>query len=292
MDMRGPGAALPGGMSVRQAMRRVSPGVAFSRGVVYAALAALAAVAVSEGDVVFLVGLGVFAVLVAFLARVTSVQAPGVRVTERAQPEMWTAVARVAASLDVAPPHRVSLTHRPEVTVRAGRHRYAVMIGLPVLAVLEEHEIRGLLAHQLAPLALPRPDLVLPLADEWRAVAAAQSDDDASRDDRRTELALRDAALAVERAADAAAVAAAGSREAAVRALAVISEFDLALLEFRHSLDLPPRSPRSLARPALEDIDDVWRRAARAGWSPWGWDEEDAVDSPRCTPTSPTRSWR
>jgi hypothetical protein len=187
-------------------------------------------------------------------------------------------VARVAANLDVSPPRRVWLTHEPEVTVLAGRRRYQVMIGLPVLAVLEEHEIRGLLAHQLAQLAFPRPDLVIPLADRWRDVATARSDDDASPDDRGTELALRNTGLAVESAADAAAVAGAGSREAAALALTVIDDFFMTLLDFQHSLDLPTRSPRSLARPALEDIDDVWRRAVCGGWSAWEWYEEDLVE--------------
>src|SRR5690606_13426463 len=105
-------------------------------------------------------------------------QPPGVRVTERSQPGLWSVIARAAADAGVAPPRQVWLTHEAEILVRARRHRHDLLIGLPLLVCLEGHEVRALIAHEYAHLAFPRPDLVVPLARVWRDAAPARSEPD------------------------------------------------------------------------------------------------------------------
>jgi hypothetical protein len=274
VDAAGAGQ-LPAGMSMRDIKRHAAPHrPRGSDWTGFAMLASLAIVGTSTGNLAWGAPCG----LLALLSLAILLQRPGVPITEESQPQLWAAVMRVADRVAVPAPRRVWLTHLPEVTVHARRWRYDVWIGLPVLAVLGEHEIRGLLAHQLAQCGFPRPDLVVPLAQRWREVAAARSDDDAPPDDRETEQALRNAAVEVERVADRAAVEAAGTPRAAARAIAVVDSLEWELYDFLDDLRLPPRTGWPRGRAAIEDINEVWRRAVRDGREPWLWDSDDGVE--------------
>lgn len=199
-------------------------------------------------------------------------QPPGVRVTAKSQPELWSMIVRVAENAGVAPPRRVWLTHEAEVLIVARRRRHDLLIGLPLLICLDGHEVRALIAHDYALLAFPRPDLVVPLTREWRDVAPAPSDPDPFPEDVAKERALRAFGLEVERAADAAATAAAGSRAAAARAIAAIDELDGVLFDLRDALGAPPRPAWRPVRWAIEDIDEAWQERARGGIPSWAWE--------------------
>jgi len=203
-------------------------------------------------------------------------QPPGVRVTPKSQPELWSVIARVAENAGVAPPRRVWLTHEAEVLVRARRHRHDLLLGLPLLICLDEHEVCALIAHEYAQLAFPRPDLVVPLARVWRDAAPARSETEPLPTDVATERELRAFGLEVERAADAAATVAAGSRAAAARALARRDGLDLAQYDLRFDLGLPARRAWQPWRVAIEDIDSAWWEELHSGLTPWAWEETAA----------------
>lgn len=237
--------------------------------VVCAAILAIGVAAAADGSFGWALVLGPISALALFYVS----QPPGVRVTERSQPGLWSVIARAAADAGVAPPRQVWLTHEAEILVRARRHRHDLLIGLPLLVCLEGHEVRALIAHEYAHLAFPRPDLVVPLARVWRDAAPARSEPDPWPTDAKTERELRAFGLVVERAADAAAIAAAGSRAAAARAIAGRDGLDLAQYDLRGDIELPPRPAWQPWRLAIEDIDSAWWEELHSGLTPWAWEE-------------------
>ncbi len=271
MPLQDPGP-LPGGTSVRHARNYITPQHLELFAAVFPFGVAVAAAGL--GDFLWAAGF----ILLGAGATYFAVQPAGLRVTARSQPELWTVVATTAKRVGVPQPRKSWLTDTPAVVVRVRRSRYDLMIGLPLLACLQEHELRSLIAHELAATTFRRPHLVLPLAERWRDVAVARSDDDAAPEDKRTEQELRNVALKVEHVADRAAIDSAGSREAAARAVAIVDGLEMTLYDFRYDLGLPEPSLRRPVQQGLEDVDEVWRRALQDGLQLWVWYDEVAVE--------------
>jgi Zn-dependent protease with chaperone function len=68
-------------------------------------------------------------------------------------PELFTEVSAVARRLNVRPPDQVRLTYLPCCGVFAHERSRAVVLGMPLLHVLNRAELRAVLAHELAHLA-------------------------------------------------------------------------------------------------------------------------------------------
>jgi hypothetical protein len=213
------------------------------------------------------------------LSRVLNARRPygEVRVTGESQPQLFAVIEQAAAGVGVDAPRQVWLADGHRITARVHRSGYDLVIGLPLLAVLAVPELRAVLAHQLAEVTFPRPHRVIALVGRWRTAASTQPHDRQTRRLARAEPVLRAAALPVERAADAAAVAAAGERALAARAFVVSAALSPALFDLHGEL----RPPTGWG---LEDVDDAWRRAVAEGLPSWWWDQREAENLARAHP--------
>lgn len=259
---------LPGGLSRRTARRFLPRPNPFWSGVTLPLTAAGLAVGFENVPLAVIFG------GLALLALASSLRRTTVRVSPGDQPELWELVETVARRLGVAPPRRLLLVHQPELSLDGHNLR----LGLPLVRALEADDLAALLAHELAHTTFPRGSEVLTLAKQWRAVAKSRLDEDAKPDDRATEAELRTLGLAVERVADEAAVAAAGIRQRAARAIAVAEQLTWSYrFDFIADLEVPARRLVGLTAVALEDIDDVWRRFLDEGVEVYVWDEDEAA---------------
>ncbi len=68
-------------------------------------------------------------------------------------PRLFDILADLAAQLDIRPPEEVRLAFLPCCGVVAWRRSRALLLGLPLLPVLDVQELRAILAHELAHLA-------------------------------------------------------------------------------------------------------------------------------------------
>ncbi len=68
-------------------------------------------------------------------------------------PQLFDILADLAAQLDIRPPEEVRLAFLPCCGVVAWRRSRALLLGLPLLPVLDVAELRAILAHELAHLA-------------------------------------------------------------------------------------------------------------------------------------------
>ncbi len=77
----------------------------------------------------------------------------GPAITRTDAPALFTEVAEVAKKLGARPPDQVRLTYLPCCGVVAWDRSRALILGLPLLHVLDRSELRAVLAHELAHLA-------------------------------------------------------------------------------------------------------------------------------------------
>ncbi|WP_434742287.1 M48 family metallopeptidase [Micromonospora sp. SH-82] len=225
----------------------------------------------------------------------------GVPVTADTHPELTALVDEVARRVGVPPPDRVLLTADPVVTVEVVGGRRFLCIGLPLLACLDRHELRAVVAHRLTLLRYRPARLVDSLFDLWaeatetieietaaatetagfdEAAATGTTEGGSHRAGRRLRRAeaLRrelDAFAAVlHRDADAAAVDAAGGTRAAALAFARSS---LVPDEYDRLHDGVPRRSALRSGVGIRDLDEGWRRLLRHGIGPSDWDEDAAA---------------
>lgn len=88
-------------------------------------------------------------ILVAIVPRRLKFEAPGLRITETEQPELLQLVAAEAQAAGERVPEDVYLTLEANASVtQASRRRRALIIGVPLLQILSERELRGVIAHE------------------------------------------------------------------------------------------------------------------------------------------------
>jgi len=205
----------------------------------------------------------------------------GVPVGEADQPALHGLAVQAATDAGAAQP-RVWLDGKPEVTVHTGR-RPCVHIGLPLVYALSETELRGLVAHRLAPLGFARPRLVKRLHHAWHEAREEAADRGGRPTRRHAALLARAARFAdkVDRYADAVPVPLLGLRRSALM-FARAEMASLAFTEYEATVALV-----ALRRGyAVSDLHDGWRRLlSLGGIGETGWDsdlaEELAARHPR-----------
>jgi hypothetical protein len=207
-------------------------------------------------------------VLAPFVAAVVAMQTlrpPGARVTAERHPELFALVRDTAARIGAPPPDRIWLAGWPLVAARRPHRNRDLVVGQALLHCLDSVELSALIAHELSILDHRHGWLV----GRLYAISSGPTD-------RRERLAqdLSRFVEAVERRADAAALAAGGG--AAGRAFAVANLAGLAHMMFRSSLGVPGRRWFRSAH-AVSDIDDGWRRVLEHGQVDVWWDEEEAA---------------
>ncbi|MDA0171132.1 M48 family metallopeptidase [Solirubrobacter taibaiensis] len=88
-------------------------------------------------------------ILFAIVPRRLKFETPGLRVTEAEQPELLRLVAEEAKAAGEPMPDDVYLTLEANAAVtQASRSRRALIVGVPLLHILSERELRGVIAHE------------------------------------------------------------------------------------------------------------------------------------------------
>ncbi len=214
--------------------------------------------AAAKGTDVVFAAVAACIVLVA-LAVLYALRRPGVRITGKDQPELFALVLDVAARAGLPPPTAVWLTHTAEVEALARMFRRELLIGRALVPCLAENELRSLIAHELAILALRGPRLAVRLTRLWTTATVAAALPSARANAIRTASDLQQFGNAVHAVADAAAINAAGHRDAAARAAMLRALIDIQYDNLADETATPaPRWPRSIR--VIEDLDDAWQR--------------------------------
>src|SRR5829696_873524 len=88
-------------------------------------------------------------ILVAIVPRRLRFEAPGLRVTREEQPRLHELVAREADAAGEPHPDDVYLTMEANAAVtQASRTLRVLIVGIPLMHILSERELRGVLAHE------------------------------------------------------------------------------------------------------------------------------------------------
>jgi hypothetical protein len=220
--------------------------------------AVVLAFAVGRGivDHNLVLGAIVGSMVIGWLVADAVLERPGVRVTERRQPELFALVHEVAAFGGLRPPNRIWLTPGASIEAQGRIGRRELLVGWANLLSQSEAEIRALVARELMILQFRWPRIVARLSRRWSAAAILAAGPSPSKRAVRFEANLRPMAQLVLAAADVAATNAVG-REVAARAFVVNSLQDL---EFDDFAEATQRAPGRWWKSAgyFEDIYDVW----------------------------------
>ena len=89
-------------------------------------------------------------ILVAIFPRRARFEPPGVRLTDAEQPRLMALIGDEARACDEQPPDEVYATFEVNAAVlEVGRHRRVMIVGLPLLHLVTERGLRGVIAHEL-----------------------------------------------------------------------------------------------------------------------------------------------
>ena len=89
-------------------------------------------------------------ILVAIFPRCARFEPPGVRLTDAEQPRLMTLIDDEARACDEQPPDEVYATFEVNAAVlEVGRRRRVMIVGLPLLHLVTERGLRGVIAHEL-----------------------------------------------------------------------------------------------------------------------------------------------
>ena len=89
-------------------------------------------------------------ILIAIVPRRHHFEAPGVLVGAEDQPRLVALIEEESRALSMDPPHEVYASFEPNASVtEAGRGRRVMIVGLPLLQLVTERGLRGIVAHEL-----------------------------------------------------------------------------------------------------------------------------------------------
>ena len=112
-------------------------------------------------------GAAIGTVIVIGLVVTDGLERPGVRVTEREQPDLFAVVHDVAARGGLRRPDAIWLTHAAEIEAQVRLGRREILIGQALVPCLTEPELRALIAHELAILRHRSAGMIIRLMRAW-----------------------------------------------------------------------------------------------------------------------------